>query len=158
MAKPSNVARYAIAIGSNRAGRHGGPRAEVIAALKAIGRVLATSPIIETTPVGPSSRRFANAAAIIASDEPPPILLARLKAIEAAFGRRRGQRWGSRVIDLDIILWSGGAWADRRLTIPHLAFRDRGFVLEPLCAIAGDWRDPLTGLTIRQLRYRVRRG
>src|SRR3546814_8929009 len=65
-----------------------------------------------TPPLGPTIRRFANMVAIIESDDDPPALLRRLKAIEHAFGRRRGRRWGARVIDLDIILWSGGAWAD----------------------------------------------
>ena len=154
MPLPSNLALYAIAIGSNRAGRHGRPVQEVRAAINALGNVVAMSPIIETAPIGPSIRRFANAAVVIASDEAPPTLLARLKAIERDFGRRRGQRWAARVIDLDIILWSGGSWHDRALTVPHAAFRTRDFVLSPLAAIAPDWRDPLTGLSVRQLAYR----
>src|SRR3546814_19903770 len=79
-----------------------------------------------TPPLGPTIRRFANMVAIIESDDDPPALLRRLKAIEHAFGRRRGRRWGARVIDLDIILWSGGAGADAWLTVPHRAFRERG--------------------------------
>ncbi|MCM8730457.1 2-amino-4-hydroxy-6-hydroxymethyldihydropteridine diphosphokinase [Hephaestia sp. GCM10023244] len=148
------TASYVVALGSNRRGRHGGPHAEIAAALAAIGGVIAVSPIVSTPPLGPSIRRFANAAALIASDEAPPALLTRLKAIEQAFGRRRGRRWGARVIDLDIILWSGGAWADTRLIVPHRAFRERGFVLDPLGTIVPDWRDPVTGLTVRQLMHR----
>lgn len=148
---------YVLALGSNRRGRHGGPADEVRAALDAIGGVVAASPLITTAPLGPSSRRFVNAAAVIDSGESPRDLLARLKAIEADFGRRRGQRWGERVIDLDIVLWSEGIWADDRLTIPHAAFRARRFVLDPLAALVPDWRDPLTGLTIRQLAARLTR-
>lgn len=148
---------YVIAIGSNRRGRHGGPVEEVHAALAAIGGVVAMSPLIVTAPVGPSSRRFVNAAAVIESDESPTALLGRLKAIEADFGRRAGRRWGARVIDLDIVLWSGGVWADERLTIPHPAFRQRRFVLDPLAQIVPDWRDPLTGLTMRQFAARLTR-
>ena len=146
---------YAIALGSNRRGRHGGPRDEIAAALAALGNVIATSPIIETPPVGPSTRRFANACALIADDEAPEMLLVRLKHIERAFGRRRGQRWGERVIDLDIILWSGGCWSSPVLTIPHRLFRTRDFVLRPLTMIAPDWRDPVTGRTVRQLAHAV---
>jgi len=146
---------YAIALGANRRSRHGAPEATLIAALDAIGGVVRASPLIRSAPVGPSQRRYANMAAIITTAEAPPALLARLKAIEAAFGRRPGQRWGARVLDLDIILWSGGAWADRRLTVPHRAFRQRSFVLGPLAVIAGDWCDPVTGLTIRQLAARA---
>lgn len=142
---------YVVALGSNRRGRHGAPEAELRAALAAIGGVVKASPIIATAPLGPSRRRFANAAALVESSESPPDLLARLKRIERDFGRRRGRRWDSRVIDLDIILWSGGAWASSGLTIPHPQFRRRGFVLQPLNAIVSGWRDPLTGRTIRQL-------
>ncbi|MBN8816136.1 MAG: 2-amino-4-hydroxy-6-hydroxymethyldihydropteridine diphosphokinase [Sphingomonas sp.] len=148
---------YVIALGSNRRGRHGGPTDEVRAAIAAIGGVVAVSPLIAAPPLGPSSRRFANAVAVIESDEPPVDLLGRLKRIEADFGRRPGRRWGERVIDLDIILWSGGVWADDRLTIPHAAFRQRRFVLDPLARIAPEWRDPLTGFTVRQMLARLTR-
>jgi 2-amino-4-hydroxy-6-hydroxymethyldihydropteridine diphosphokinase len=152
---------YVIGLGSNRRGRHGSPEREVRAALAALaetrGIVVAASPIIASAPLGPSIRRFANAVALIASDEDPPELLARLKAIEARFGRRRGQRWGTRVIDLDIILWSGGSWAGPGLIVPHVQFRERAFVLGPLAMIVPTWRDPVTTRTIRQLAHVVDR-
>ena len=147
---------YAIALGSNRPGRHGGPAREVAAAL-ALLEPVAVSPILHTAPLGPSIRRFANAVAIIETDEEPPALLARLKAIERSFGRRRGRRWGARVIDLDIILWSRGSWGEPGLTVPHTQFRERSFVLDPLAEIAPDWRDPITGFSVRQLRARLGR-
>ena len=151
------TAIYAIGIGSNRRGRHGGPADEVRAAIAAIGSVVATSPIIATAPLGPSIRRFANAAILIESDEAPPMLLARLKRIEAAFGRRRGRRWGARVIDLDILLWSEGVWRSDGLTVPHVALAERGFVLAPLRRIAPGWRVPGAMRTIRQLAHTVDR-
>jgi 2-amino-4-hydroxy-6-hydroxymethyldihydropteridine diphosphokinase len=145
---------YAISIGSNRRGRHGSPECEVAAAIEALGGVTAASRTFASAPLGPSIRRFANAVVLIESDEPPRVLLARLKAIERSFGRRRGQRWGARVIDLDIILWSGGVWADKALVVPHPGFRERRFVLDPLLAVAPGWRDPITHLTVRQLAAR----
>ncbi|MBC9034082.1 2-amino-4-hydroxy-6-hydroxymethyldihydropteridine diphosphokinase [Sphingomonas sp. JC676] len=148
---------YAIAIGSNRRGRHGGPEREVTAAIAALGNVSAQSRIIHTPPLGPSNRRFANAVVTLASDEQPPALLRRLKAIERDFGRRRGRIWGARVIDLDIILWSGGAWGDNHLIVPHPRFRERDFVLMPLLQVAPSWRDPMSGLSVRQLAARLRR-
>lgn len=147
---------YAIAIGSNRRGRHGGPAVEVATAVTALGGVVLASPIISSAPIGPSLRRFANAVAIVESALQPPALLAQLKRIETEFGRRRGRRWGERVIDLDIILWSGGMWQSAGLGIPHPAFRSRRFVLDPLATIAPVWRDPGTGRTIRQLAARAR--
>jgi 2-amino-4-hydroxy-6-hydroxymethyldihydropteridine diphosphokinase len=112
---------------------------------------------VASAPVGPSHRRYANAVALIASEEAPEALLARLKAIERAFGRRAGQRWGSRVLDLDIVLWSGGAWGSPGLVVPHVAFRQRPFVLGPLLHVAPGWRDPMTGRTVRQLARRLTR-
>ena len=148
---------YAIALGANRRSRAGTPGAAIDAALARIGGVVAVSPVMHSAPVGPSIRRFANAVAVVETRETPPELLVRLKAIECAFGRRRGRRWGARPIDLDIVLWSGGIWSGPGLGIPHAAFRERAFVLGPLASIAPGWRDPLTGRTIRQLSHMVDR-
>jgi 2-amino-4-hydroxy-6-hydroxymethyldihydropteridine diphosphokinase len=88
----------------------------------------------------------------------PPALLAALKALERAFGRvRGGQRWSARVLDCDIVVWSGGVWRDKALTIPHPQFRRRDFVLRTACAIVPAWRDPLTGLSLRHLHARLTR-
>lgn len=149
---------YAIALGSNRRTRYGSPRATLAAAVAAIGGVTARGPVIESAPVGPSRRRFANSVVLIDSDEAPDALLARLKRIERWFGRRRGQRWGDRALDLDIIWWSGGCWVSPGLVVPHPAFRLRRFVLDPLAAILPEARDPVSGLTVRQLAFRARRG
>lgn len=155
--------RYLIALGSNRRHhRHGRPAAVLAAALAALAEagvvVERASPVLQTAPLGPSLRRYANGAALVRTALAPPDLLARLKGIERAFGRRRGgQRWGARVLDLDIVLWQGGTWATPTLAIPHRAFRERAFVLTPATRIAPGWRDPATGLTLRQLSARLTR-
>ncbi len=151
---------YLIALGSNQCHSRFGPPARVLEA--ALDRLAVPpskrSPIIQTSPLGPSLRRYANAAAIIESDSSPPELLAHLKRIERSFGRKkRGQRWIARVLDLDIILWSGGIWADHSLAIPHPAFRKRHFVLTPAALIAPDWHDPVTRLSVRQCKARLDR-
>ena len=125
--------------------------------LAALGTVLARSPVIATEPLGPARRRFANAAAIIESDYDPEALLAGLQHAERSFGRRRWRKWGDRVLDLDIVLWSGGAWASANLRIPHPEFRRRSFVLGPARAIAPSWRDPGSGRTVAQLHARLTR-
>ncbi|MBO9581392.1 MAG: 2-amino-4-hydroxy-6-hydroxymethyldihydropteridine diphosphokinase [Sphingobium sp.] len=153
---------YAIGIGSNRPlSRHLTPRAIVHAAMAALDlppfSVVARAPVIVTAPVGPSMRRYANSAAIVASPLAPEDMLGRLQELEARFGRRRYRRWGARTLDLDMLLWSGGAVNCRRLTIPHKLFRTRGFVLRPLAAIAPRWRDPATGFSVAQLAARLRK-
>jgi 2-amino-4-hydroxy-6-hydroxymethyldihydropteridine diphosphokinase len=156
---------YLIALGSNQRIAHiGGPSEIVGQAFAALETadidVFAVSPIVASKPIGPSKRRYANAAAVIATQLDPPALLQRLQEIEAHFGReRRGQRWQARTLDLDIILWSGGIWMsdNPRLSIPHIAMRKRAFVLGPATEIAPIWRDPLSGLTIRQIYHRLTR-
>jgi 2-amino-4-hydroxy-6-hydroxymethyldihydropteridine diphosphokinase len=121
-------------------------------------RLLSVSPIIASAPIGPSLRTYANAAALLETSLEPEALLARLKEMEKEFGRRGGgARWRARVLDLDILLWSEGPFAAPALTIPHIAFRDRAFVLGPLSGIAGDWRDPISGLSVRHLKARLDR-
>src|SRR3546814_9294418 len=120
----SDLALYAIGLGSNRRHvRFGDPRRVPLAALAAIEsddiEAVDASPIVASDPLGPSRRRYANAVALVASSLDPPAMLDRLQAIEAAFGRRTGQRWSARTLDLDILLWSGGIWSDDRLVIPH---------------------------------------
>ena len=138
----------------------GGPRAVITAALEALGDegivVEAVSPILSTAPIGPSQRRYANAAALVSSDLDPENLLSRAQTIERALGRRRqGQRWRARPLDIDLILWDGGVFLSGRLTIPHPAYSFRSFVLAPAAAIAPHWRDPFTGRTLRQLSTRL---
>ena len=155
--------RYLIALGSNkRHHRHGRPPQVLRAALEALTRagvtVEATAPTVASAPLGPSLRRYANSAALVATDLAPAELLVLLKTIEREFGRRcGGQRWASRVLDLDLVLWSGGAWSSPGLTVPHASFRERDFVLTPSLAVAPAWRDPLSNLSLRQLKARLTR-
>lgn len=155
--------RYLIALGSNmRHHRYGSPAAVLRAAVAVLAHrgvaVQAAGPIITSAPLGPSRRRYANAAVLVETALLPDALLILIKMIEHSFGRRRaGQRWASRVLDLDIVLWNGGAWSSPGLTVPHPAFRTRDFVLGPALPIAGDWRDPLSGLSLRQLQARLTR-
>jgi 2-amino-4-hydroxy-6-hydroxymethyldihydropteridine diphosphokinase len=150
---------YAIAIGSNRPhGRHGRPAGVVEAAIARLDQdfgLFDASPIILNPAHGGAGRDFANAVALVESELEPPEMLSRLKGLECEFGRRRGKRWGPRVLDLDIALWSGGRWRSRRLTIPHPQLPSRSFVLQPLAAIAPGWR--VGALTVLHLAARLAR-
>lgn len=154
--------RYALALGGNRPTRWGTPAATLRAAVAALAAagvdVLSLSPVLPTPAMGPAGRGFANAALLVATPLDPPALLAVLKTIERRFGRRPGRRWGPRPLDLDILLWSGGAWPPRhavaapgRLCVPHAGLAHRRFVLDPLVRIAPDWTLPGTRRTIRHL-------
>jgi 2-amino-4-hydroxy-6-hydroxymethyldihydropteridine diphosphokinase len=150
---------YAIAIGSNRPhGRHGRPAGVVeaaIAQLDAEFGLFDASPIILNAAHGGAGRDFANAVALVESDLDPPEMLRRLKTMERDFGRRRGRRWGPRVLDLDLVLWSGGKFRSRGLAIPHPQLSRRTFVLQPLSVIAPGWR--VGPLAVRHLAQRLAR-
>jgi 2-amino-4-hydroxy-6-hydroxymethyldihydropteridine diphosphokinase len=150
---------YAIALGSNRThGRFGRPAGVVEAAISRLDEefgLFDASPIILNPAHGGAGRDFANAVALVESRLDPPDMLRRLKNIEREFGRRSGRRWGPRVLDLDIIVWSGGKFRSRQLTVPHPRLASRSFVLNPLAAIAPTWQ--VGGLTVRHLAHRLAR-
>lgn len=151
---------YAIAIGSNRPhGRHGRPPGIVTAAIGRLDErfgLFDASPLLLNPANGGAGRDFANAVALVESDLDPPAMLAALKGLERDFGRRRGRRWGPRVLDLDILLWSGGPWRSRQLSIPHASLAARDFMLRPLATIAPNWR-VRGSLTARHLVHRLAR-
>lgn len=151
---------YAIAIGSNRPhGRYGRPPQVVEQAIARLDEdfgLFDASPILLNKAMGEAGRDFANAVALVESDLAPPEMLRRLKSLEREFGRRRGRRWAARVLDLDIIDWSGGTWRSRGLNVPHRGAATRGFVMDPLAAIAPGWKlEP--PLTARHLAHRLAR-
>ncbi len=156
-------AHYVIALGSNqRHAQYGSPQnilRVALAQLDTLPLILVDhAPLIASLPLGPSRRRYANSAALVSSALDPPSLLEHLKALERQFGNRRaGQRWRARVLDLDIILWSGGIWASTGLAIPHPRFRQRRFVIEPLYRLCPAWPDPVSHRTIRHLHARLDR-
>lgn len=156
------AANTLIALGSNRRhGRHGSPAgviAAAVAALDAAGlRVVRRSRTHSTAAVGPGGRRFANAVVAVDTDLDPPAVLALLKRLEGDFGRRGAQRWGARVLDLDLLAQGAAVIATRRLTLPHPRLHQRNFVLDPLVEVAPDWRHPRLTATARQLHARLHR-
>jgi 2-amino-4-hydroxy-6-hydroxymethyldihydropteridine diphosphokinase len=92
----------------------------------------------ETPPVGGPAGQgaFLNAAAAVETTLSPERLLDRLQAIENATGRIRGVRWGSRSLDLDLLLFGDTVIATPRLQVPHPRMKLRRFVLAPLAEIA----------------------
>jgi 2-amino-4-hydroxy-6-hydroxymethyldihydropteridine diphosphokinase len=151
---------YAIAIGSNRPhGRFGRPPQVVESAIARLDEdfgLFDASAILLNKAQGGAGRDFANAVALVESEFEPPEMLRSLKRLEREFGRRRGRRWGSRVLDLDIVDWSGGRWRSRSLMVPHKAAAKRAFVIEPLASIAPNWQLEAP-LTARHLAHHLAR-
>jgi 2-amino-4-hydroxy-6-hydroxymethyldihydropteridine diphosphokinase len=127
-----------VAIGSNL----NDPRARVQEAFERLAELPATrlmrrSRLYETRPMGPQDQpNFVNAAAGLLTQMPARELLSNLLGIEAAMGRKRQERWGPRVIDLDLIWMPGEPIDEPGLTLPHPGVSTRNFVLYPLADIA----------------------
>lgn len=81
---------------------------------------------------------------------PPQSLLKYFKEIEQRLGRVKTLRYGPRVIDLDILLYDELIFQSKNLTIPHLQIPNRRFVLQPLCDLIPDGKDPRSGKSWRQ--------
>jgi 2-amino-4-hydroxy-6-hydroxymethyldihydropteridine diphosphokinase len=94
---------------------------------------------------------FLNAVAKISTSLEPVELLAVLKSLEKAIGRRKTYRWGPRRIDLDLLLYDELLHDEPYLTIPHQELAHRAFVLVPLVEIAPQVIDPRSGKKMIQL-------
>lgn len=132
----SRTSTFWIGLGANL-GDPPRAMAEMLDGLAAAGdRIEAASSLYRTAPRDLEDQPpFINAAARLSTEAEPSGLLARVKELEAAIGRRPGVRFGPRVIDCDLLLWSGGAWSDATLEIPHPRLTDRRFALVPLLEI-----------------------
>ena len=98
------------------------------------------SSIWETEPVPADQPAFLNAVIVATTDLSPADLLAALKEIEPALGRRPGRHWGPRPIDIDILFYDELRIETEQLSIPHPRIGERHFVLAPLAEV---WDGPL---------------
>lgn len=141
-----------LSLGSNLGNREVHLR-EAQRRLGAVGRVAAVSFFYETEPIEVTEQPwFLNCAVALETDLTPPELMAAILGIEEAMGRRRIQKKGPRVIDIDLLLFGNSVLDSAEVTIPHPAMHERRFVLEPLAEIAPNARHPVFNKTILQLR------
>ena len=104
-------------------------------------RVTAQSQLVMTTAWGKTDQPdFCNMAVTVETELQPLPLLETLLSIEAEMGRHRLEKWGPRVIDIDIIAYDRLVLNTANLTLPHPFAHERAFVLEPLAEIAPDVR------------------
>jgi len=144
------MTKAAIGLGSN-VGNPGANVKEAFNRLAQVGKVLARSSLYQTKPWGVLDQAdFINAAALLEVDCGPRELLEQLLAIELDMGRDRktGQRWGPRVIDLDILTFGDLEVDEPSLKIPHRYMLERAFVLAPLAEIDPTFLPALNQLPI----------
>ena len=153
---PSWIPAY-IGVGSNLAD----PRQQVLTACDRLGelagtRVLLRSPLYRSRPLGPIAQPdFVNAVVAVLTQLPSDELLAALRALEIGLGRpAHHERWGPRIIDLDLLTYAREQRTDAQLTLPHPGIVERNFVLYPLADIAPDLELPGLG-RVTELKGRV---
>lgn len=144
-----------IAVGSNLGDRQStiNQAIESIKARRDISLVQ-VSPMIETDPVGEIEQgRYLNGMIHIQTRMEARELLEFMMGVEQSLGRDRSveQRWGSRTIDLDLIVFSDQVIDEQGLQVPHPRLHERLFVLAPLCEIAADIMVPVHNQTPRQM-------
>jgi len=118
---------------------------------------LATKPG-EKCGLGPDQPDYCNAAALIGWPVDLPTLLQACRDFEVAAGRDREteQRWGPRVLDLDLLMARNLIWRSPELVLPHPRFHERAFALVPAAELVPDWVHPIVGRTIAELSEEVR--
>ena len=127
-----------LGLGSNLGDRlgHLQQAVDMLHATKGV-TVVAVSHVYETAPVGgPEQDDFLNAVVAVETTLDPWSLLDVAQACERAAHRVRGERWGPRTLDVDVLRYGDVRIADSRLTVPHPRLHERGFVLAPLRDVA----------------------
>ena len=151
--------RVYIGIGSNLGDRKANTAEAVDRITKLPStRVSRASSLYESEPLGDAKTWFVNSVIEIETELPMDALLRKLKAIEQTMGRKRvkGKRWGSRVIDLDIILADNQVVEKRSLKVPHPEMHKRRFVLLPLAELAPQLVHPQLGQSVSSLLATVK--
>lgn len=124
-----------LSLGSNTGDRILNCR-KALSEISAFAEIRKVSSVYETEPVGYEDQPdFINCAAEIETSFPPLELLDRLHEVEKRLGRVRGEPWGPRTIDIDIIFYEDLVIDTEELIIPHVSAHARRFVLEPVCEI-----------------------
>lgn len=117
-----------------------------------VGVVVQQSHIYETAPWGVLEQpAFLNQVLAVDTQLEPDAVLTQTQRIERELGRVRLEKWGARMIDIDILYYDQRIVKTNQLTIPHPYLHQRRFTLMPLAEISPDFRHPVLGKTTTEL-------
>ena len=143
---------YVLGLGTNLGDRAANLARGIAMLVEAGAAVRAVSSLYETPPWGVEDQpAFLNAVAVIEVARQPREVLRLVKQIESAVGRVRGERWGPRVLDIDILYADGQVVDEPDLQVPHVRIPERAFVLVPLAEVAPDLVDPRARASVREM-------
>lgn len=147
-----------LGLGTNLGNRESNLKEAVRMIAEFIGKVLDSSSVYETPPWGFTSENdFLNMVVRIETKYAPSELMNRVLMVESMLGRERNQdRYSSRVIDIDILLYEDLIIEEKGLKIPHRLMHERRFVLAPLCELAPDLIHPIYGKSMSVLLEKCR--
>lgn len=141
-----------IALGTNMGNRAENLKKAIHAIELNLGHIVRQSSVYETKPWGNSNQPdFFNQVILIHSNKTPEECLLILFSIEKQMGRIREEKWGARIIDLDLLYVNGFIMKTETLSLPHPGITERKFVLIPLVEIAPDFVHPELQKNQRQL-------
>lgn len=119
---------------------------------KKIGLITAKSALYETKPWGKTDQPdFLNQVLMLETEQNPELILKAALTIEQEMGRVRIEKWGARLIDIDLLYVENQILNSKNLILPHPGIAQRRFVLEPLAEIAPDFIHPVLKKSHRQL-------
>ena len=119
---------------------------------KKVGPITKKSSIYQTAAWGPIPQPdFLNQVLLLSTESMPEKVMAILLDIEESLGRIREERWGPRVIDLDILFYEDLIQSTELLQLPHPEIANRKFVLIPLVEIAAEKIHPMSQKTMSEL-------
>jgi 2-amino-4-hydroxy-6-hydroxymethyldihydropteridine diphosphokinase len=128
-----------LSLGSNIGDRKSNLTAALVELAKLV-EIKGVSSIYESEPLLMTDQSsFYNIAIEIKYSKTPKKLLDEIKKIEINLGRKKTVRYGPRIIDIDIIFFDGENISTEMLTIPHYSWKNRLFVIEPICEIVDEF-------------------
>ena len=142
-----------LLLGSNLGNRELQLKKAIIGIEKQIGTIIKSSSIYETAAWGKTDTpSYLNQVILLQTALPASTVLEKILNIELDLGRVREEKWGSRIIDIDILFYGDMIIKEQNLQIPHPELHNRRFTIEPLAEIAPDWIHPVLNKSILTIK------